>query len=133
MIEVNYLAVFVATVIAYVISTIWYMPHLFGNRWMKLSGITMKKGEKIPMSTMVLGFVSFFIMNLVMAYLVSLSQITTVSMALFFGLFLWIGFVAVTLLSQVLYEKRSVELYLINATHYLIGMAISCSIFVLWN
>lgn len=128
---VNYWAVIVATLVAYVISTVWYSPGLFGNRWMKLSKFK-KSDIKVGTSTMVIGFIAYFIMNLVIAYLVSFAGINTLAFGLFFGLFLWVGFVATTLITQVLYEGKSVELYLINSVHSLIWMAISAGLFAVW-
>ena len=43
---VNYLAVLVAAIVSMVIGGLWYSPLLFGNVWMKLSGITQKDVEK---------------------------------------------------------------------------------------
>jgi hypothetical protein len=44
--EINYLAVLVAALVSMVIGGLWYSPLLFGNIWMKLSGITQKDVEK---------------------------------------------------------------------------------------
>ena len=98
---------------------------------MKLSKFK-KSDIKVGTSTMVIGFIAYFIMNLVIAYLVSFAGINTLAFGLFFGLFLWVGFVATTLITQVLYEGKSVELYLINSVHSLIWMAISAGLFAVW-
>ena len=42
----NYLAVFVAAVVVFIIGYLWYSPFLFGNLWMKLSNISIKDVNK---------------------------------------------------------------------------------------
>jgi len=39
MIEVNYLAVFIATIASFVFGWLWYGP-LFGKAWMRMMGYT---------------------------------------------------------------------------------------------
>ena len=38
-IEINYLAVILATIAAVVVGFVWYSPALFGNQWAKLRGM----------------------------------------------------------------------------------------------
>ncbi|MES1212065.1 MAG: DUF1761 domain-containing protein, partial [Leifsonia sp.] len=38
--SINYIAVVLAMLSSLVVGSIWYTPKVFGNYWMKLSGIT---------------------------------------------------------------------------------------------
>lgn len=127
---INYLAVLIAAVIGYVISMFWYSPLLFGTRWLKLTKI---KNPKPTVWVIVLGFIATLIFNYVMALLVDYAGITSFGGGAVFGILLWIGFIATTLLSGVLYRKESLQLYWIDTVPYLISMALICGLFGAWQ
>ena len=58
-VEVNWIAVFLATVSAMVVGFVWYAPNVFGNAWMRLAGLEdpakRKKGMFGAMAASVLG------------------------------------------------------------------------------
>ncbi|HEY4267070.1 MAG TPA: DUF1761 domain-containing protein, partial [Galbitalea sp.] len=37
--SINYIAVILATLSSMIIGSVWYTPKVFGNYWMKLSGV----------------------------------------------------------------------------------------------
>ena len=55
-IDLNIAAIFVATIVAFVIGGLWYSPILFGNAWMKHQGYTQKDKEKTKKKENPLGF-----------------------------------------------------------------------------
>src|SRR5215212_194323 len=64
MTTINWLAIFVAGISAFVLGGVWYSPALFGNAWMKENRLTIddvKKGNKGKI------FGWSFILSLVMA------------------------------------------------------------------
>ena len=94
-VPVNYLAVFVAAVAAFVVGWIWYA--VFGKARLRAMG----KGET-DMPTSVLPLVVAFIADLLMAYLLAgllgHLQDVTVRGGLITALFVWAGFIATTML-----------------------------------
>ena len=46
---INWLAVIVAAIASFVLGSAWYSPALFGNAWMKASGMTEEKGKQANM------------------------------------------------------------------------------------
>jgi len=42
---INWLAVIVAGIVAWVVGAIWYAPPVFGNRWMEMMGMKMEPGK----------------------------------------------------------------------------------------
>jgi fructose-specific phosphotransferase system IIC component len=61
--NVNWLAVFVAPLIGFVLGFLWYGP-LFGRAWMKLTGMTKEKGAE---ANMALTFGGTYLLNVVVA------------------------------------------------------------------
>src|SRR5689334_9037727 len=103
--QVNYLAIFIAAVIQFIIGAIWYMP-LFGKLWGKMHGMgNVSKEEQQKMMKSMGPF-------LVLQFLVTL--VTTFVLAIFIAYqptwnayamagFFWIGFVVPTQVSGVIF------------------------------
>ncbi|HSX17131.1 MAG TPA: DUF1761 domain-containing protein [Patescibacteria group bacterium] len=109
-VEVNWLAVVLATVAAVVVGTIWYSKTVFGTVWMHLAGLSegqMKKGMFLPMLSAVAG-------SLVTAYI--LAHVTFLAHAFFKNSFfmdavqtafwLAIGISATTLIIHNSFEQK---------------------------
>lgn len=103
--QLNYLAILVATVAQFVVGAIWYMP-LFGNLWGKIHGFEKVSKEKQKE-------MGKQMMPLLGVQLVT-TLVTTVVLALFLAYqptwnayamagFFWIGFVVPTQVSAVLF------------------------------
>ena len=105
MIDINYLAIFIAAVAQFIIGAIWYMP-LFGKLWGKIHG--MEKVSKEEQQKMMKSMGPF----LVIQFLVTL--VTTFVLAIFIAYqptwnayamasFFWVGFVVPTQVSGVIF------------------------------
>jgi len=56
------LASFVAALVPMIIGFIWFNPKVFGNAWMKASGMTMEKAEQANMpKILILSFIFAFL------------------------------------------------------------------------
>ncbi|MBI4174909.1 MAG: DUF1761 domain-containing protein, partial [Candidatus Aenigmarchaeota archaeon] len=67
---VNYAAIFVASVVALVISFIWFGP-VFGKTWRKIMKVTPKQaaaGKKDMPKNMIAYFIGLLVMNFVLAH-----------------------------------------------------------------
>ena len=90
---VNYLAVLVAAVVAFLLGFIWYGP-LFGKIWMKLSGMPDVKPKKKDMMLRSLGgLASYIVMAYVLARIFDLINVVALSEGLWVGFLAWLGFV----------------------------------------
>lgn len=134
--EINYLAVLASGVIMMVLGYLWYGP-LFGKPWMKLVGITKSDMEKSKKKSMVKEYVLMAISSLVLAYVFDHILIafgsSTLVMALQGAIWTWLGFVATTMLGGVLWLKRSLNLYFIDAGYYLVGMILIGIVLTFWK
>lgn len=132
--EINLLAVFVVTLFTFVLGGIWYSRILFANLFIKSIGKTedeLKEGGTGLF--FIYEFVAAFIMNYVLASLILLLNTNEFWRGFQFGIILWIGFVAMTHLSTVTFEKRNFTLFLIQIFYRLVAISISGGILAIWK
>ena len=126
--DINILAVLVAAIASTVIGAAWYSPFLFGKLWMSLSGLTPEKLEEVKKKGVWKSYTLSFIAALVMAYVLSLflrqAGTPDISVALQLGFFLWLGFIATTMLNRVLWEDEPWVLYALNVGHHLVSILV---------
>ena len=126
--DINVWGVLGGAVAAYAVGALWYSV-LFKKPWMREMGYTPENVGSMKMTATVamsLGFLTTLLMSYVMAHFVAVwAQLMggiTVSSGMHLAFFLWLGFVMPLTLGAVLWENRSWTLFLINASHYLVGM-----------
>ena len=134
---VNYLAILVAAIVAYVIGALWYSPALFGKAWMKLSGMTKKdlaKAKKKGMAKSYIGmFIALLVMTYVLAFIIEALGGVTVGAGAMVGFWVWLGFYATSLLGGVFWESKPWGLYFLNAAHYLVILLVAGGILGVWT
>jgi len=130
--DVSPVAVVVAGILAMVLGFIWYGP-LFGKKWMKLSGKTMKDMEaakgKMP-ALYFFGFIAALITAFILGVLISSLGVTQLGDALVVGVLVWLGFDVTLLLGGILWEGMSKELFVLNAAHQLVNLLVMSAVFV---
>lgn len=134
-VPVNYLAVVVAAAAQIALGFVWYGP-LFGKKWAHVSGISMEKMQKPPVSTMILMAMGALVMALVLQQALVLAafylQTSGISAGLMAGFWNWLGFIAPVTMGVVLWEGKSWTLWAINSGYYLVGLSLMGSILALW-
>jgi hypothetical protein len=132
-VHVNYLAVFVAALANYLIATVWYAV-VFGSLWKKLTGISEMK--PVPMN-MVIVFIGSLVMSFVLVHSIvfgnSYVGTSGVSGGLMGGFFSWLGFITPVTLTNVIYEKRSWKLWLLDNSFWLVSLLVMGSILSVWQ
>ncbi len=137
--SLNYLAILVAAVAAFFVGFLWHGP-LFGKQWLKMMNIPQSEvdaarakgmGPMLPM--MIAAFVQQFIVAVVTAHLVNALGIADAMTAVLFATLLWFGYIATTLLNGVLWEKRSMNLYVFNIAYHLVALVVIALIVTLWK
>lgn len=129
MVEVNYIAVILAAVVAMVVGFVWYGPMLFGKQWMKLIGHTpesMKSAQKEMGKTYGISFVLALITAYVLAHVMFLSQnyfqYPAVQTGLTTAFWMWLGFVMPVQLTDVLFGNKKMQLFAINTGYQLASL-----------
>lgn len=128
----NLMAVLVAAASAFIIGSLWYSV-LFGKLWMKLAGV--KKDKKDPY--MPVRFLIYFIGQFVMAFVLAHFLIFTNAVSYVEGLitvfWLWLGFMAPISIGGVLWEKKSINLFVLNSVYNLIAMGVMSVVLISWK
>ena len=135
-VEINYWAVLVAAVVNFALGAVWYSPALFGKRWLAIinkSEAELEEMKKGATRGYVLSVVGALVMSFVLAHIVDYGQATTIASGMQSGFWLWLGFVATTNLSSVLFEARPTGLYLISMGYYLVSLLIMGAILAIWT
>jgi surface polysaccharide O-acyltransferase-like enzyme len=131
--KTNYPAVLVSAIAYWLLGAVWYAL-LFGKLWMTLEGIPV---EKLQAANPVVPYIITFLLNLLIAYV--LSQLclwrnaTTAARGAALGILLWIGFVGPITYSTYMYELRPSQLFAINGFYPLVGLALMGAILGAWT
>ena len=135
-VDINLLAVFVAGVTSMVVGALWYSPMIFGKIWMTMSHIDEKKMKEMKKKGLGksygMAFVGSLVMSYVLAHFVDYTQSNTAMAGAQTGFWLWLGFVAPVLMSSVLWEGKSMKLYLLNVGQLLVSLLIMGAILAVW-
>ena len=133
MVEVNYMAVLVATVVAFGVGFTWYHPSVFGTMWMRLSGITpamANEGKQNMMQSMVLGFVATLVSAYVLAHFVAVWDAVDFMGALQLGFWVWLGFQMPMVLGSVLWDRKPWALFALNGAYWLVSTVVMAVVLV---
>jgi hypothetical protein len=120
---VNWIAVFVATITAFMLGAVWYSKALFANAWMQEVGLT---EEAVNGANMGKTFGGAFILQLLAAIALSafLGEGSNWMEGLHTGLWIGLFWVATAYGVTYLFEQRSLRLWLINAGYYVVWYAL---------
>jgi Protein of unknown function (DUF1761) len=120
---VNYLAIVIAAVVAWLAGAVWYMS--LGKFWMAALGITPEKMQEAKNRPgAFLPFIYAFVAELVMAWVLAgllghLGPVTLRS-GIISGAFCWLGFVITTTLVNYSFAMRDWRLLAIDGGHWLV-------------
>ena len=130
----NYWAIVVTWLINVIIGAVWYSPLGFQKLWSKLSGVDMMKIPKDEADRAIgLVAVSALIQSIALAVIIHSLHITNATNGLEVGLLLWLGFTAATTIGNTLYSRLSLKFWWLNASFFLVVIAINSVILAVWN
>jgi uncharacterized protein DUF1761 len=132
--EVNLLAVVVATIAAFVLSSIWYI--IFGKvrteQLGKDPGATADV-RKTPAWKKLAELVRSFVFSYVLACVIALAGVRGWTAALQFGFLVWLGFPFMILSGSVLWDRRSWKLAAIHAGDWFVKVIALSVILAVWR
>ena len=121
---INYIAVLLATLSSMIVGSIWYTPKVFGNYWMKKSGVTPSGNSKDAIRPIVITLIVSFITAWVLAGAVWISFEfyggSFLVNALLTAAILWAGFTAARFITHDAFEGRPAGLTVLNCAHELV-------------
>jgi hypothetical protein len=130
MIDLNPLAIAVAVVAAFVLSSVYYAA--LGNQLVSLSE-AYAEAARPPAWKILAELARSVIVVLVVGGLASLLEITTWTVGVWLGLALWIGFPVVLLAGSVIHENVPAKLAAIHAGDWLIKLVVASIIVSVWQ
>ncbi|MGE0179553.1 MAG: DUF1761 domain-containing protein [Sphingomonas sp.] len=129
--EVNYIAVALAALSAFLLGGLWYSPALFANQWMRLTG---QDEDTLKSGNMAVIFGAAFLLNLLAAYVLAMFLgPMPLKYATLAGLSVGLCWVATSLGVNYLFERRPLGLWLINAGYFVLQFTIMGAIIGAFN
>lgn len=128
--EINWLAVVVAAIVAFVIGGLWYGP-LFGKAWMEANGFT---EDKLKQRRTGVVFGLSLVCSLVAAFVLAMfiGSEAGASFGAIAGLLAGAGWVAMFTGIQYLFEMRSLSLFFVNAGYSIVTLTSMGAILGAW-
>lgn len=110
-----------AALSSFIIGGLWYSPLLFGKKWMSLNGLVeeeLKKGtSRVFLTSFALQVLAAFVMA---AFLGKSGLVFSMGAGFMIGL----GWVGAAMGTTYLFERKSFQLYLINAGYHIIAFTV---------
>ncbi len=133
--EMNWLAVLVAAVAYFMLGALWYSKALFGNTWIKATGIDMSKpdAKKGVGGVMAFTFLLEFITCVGLGILVYRLALSGFMSGIKLGLLTGICFSAVGICISYLYQSKPKVLHAIDSSYHVVGNVIAATILCLWS
>jgi hypothetical protein len=143
--DINWLALIVASILPLVTGFIWYNPKIFGTVWMKESGMTMEKAQQMnPAKTYGLAVIMAFLIAFALWPEVMLGgapgevhgaegNFMTFKHGAFHGIKFGILIALPVLATNSLFEQKSFKYVLINAGYWIVTMALMGGIINAWT
>jgi Protein of unknown function (DUF1761) len=129
--NLNYMAIFVAAILYMVIGSIYYSPFLFGKIYFKLSGVSMTgkmKGYEYPVQ-----FIAALIQVYVLAHFLAYAGAVSWIGGMTGGFWAWLGFIATTTISGFLWERKPFASYLLANGYMLLVLLVAGAIIGAWR
>lgn len=125
------LSIVVATVAAFVLSSLWYM--LFGRRLAALSLVYADAGARPPGGVVALELLRSLVVAAVLAVLAARGEVDTWLEGAGLGLLAWVGFPLVILSGSVLHERYRWQLAAIHLGDWLVKLVVVAAIVSAWR
>lgn len=119
-IQIDWLVVVIAAVLNMVIGYLWYSKWLFAHAYATLCKHS-EKEMKPDAKTLLMGFIASLVIAFFLSFFEAYLGVTTVTDGMFVGFLIWLGFVATTQISSVIWCKKPFKLFLINSGFRLVS------------
>ena len=136
-VDINWLALIVATIVNMIVGFVWYSPALFAKPWSKLTGRKMEDmgdGTKGYVITIIGAFVQAFILLHFVTYTAFFyPTYSRIAVGILTALWAWIGFVAIPQGVNTVFAGTRKKLWGINTGYFLVVLVINGVILAVWR
>jgi hypothetical protein len=133
---INIWAVLVATIVNVILGMVWYSPNVLGDTWADALHLS-KMPAKANLKPSVWHYVGAFFVSLVtmwvLAVLINSLHLNTVAQGVLFAFLVWLGFIATSHFSGVIWVGKPMVAYLIDVGYYLVSFMVASIILTLWR
>ena len=132
--ELNWLAVIVSALVAFISGAIWYSKPLFGKKWQKAVGLSDKQvnsgnmGEIMGMSA-----VGVIVSAVAIGLIVKVLVLTTAVQGALLGTMVAVGILGANKLMQVKFERRPMTYWFINLGADIVALSLMGAILASWS
>ena len=85
--QLNWLAIGLGTLLAFILGWLWYSPMLFGEKWASDSGVSLEKANKMPVVAMITQLLGLFCLALVIGITAEVEALITAILVIMYGAF----------------------------------------------
>lgn len=130
--NLNWLAIVVAAVSAFILGSLWYSPYMFAKRWMKETGITEDSAKNTNMIKL---FSLAFILSLVASFFLAtfIGPVAGAGFGALAGFMAGFGWVFTFMGISYLFEARSLAHFLINSLYSVASMTLMGFVIGVWQ
>ena len=123
-VPINYGGVLLAALVYFIIGCIWYAPFAFGKKRGR-GDETVETSPQEAHTHKIGAYIGELIVSLIIAYFLALfiavSEAEEIAEGIAVALWIWIGFIATTHFSAVLWARKTLEHFFIHAGFMLVG------------
>ena len=131
-VDLNWVAIIVATIIPMVLGALWYSPILFADRWMQSVGRTREELGDANLGYL-LSAVGAVLSSYVLARIIKWGEVDDLWNGALTGLLVWVGFVATVLAVTTYFSGRPRALWLINSGYQLVALVLMGALLGAWD
>jgi hypothetical protein len=133
--NLNFLAVFTATILYFMLGALWYSKALFGPRWGQLHNIDFNANVEKSKMVQIMGtsFVMMLIAVWALAVVSNLMGISTWMGGMKLGLLCGVCFSAASIAITNVYLQKKLPLYFIDGGYHVVGYTIASVILAVWK
>ncbi len=124
--------VVVVTILNILLGMLWYSPLLVGPIWAKAYKFDLKKLKPTPWHYAGSVLVSLITVS-ILDFLIHRFEITTWREGMLLGFYLWLGLVATTHFSGVIWAKKPIRVYFIDLGYFFISIEMIGILLAVWQ
>lgn len=130
--SINLIPLLVSIAIYMAIGMFWYSPKLFGKMWARANRIDVENLYPSPFSyggTIIVAGITSWVIGMIIHAIQPASLVNGIKI----GFYCWLGFVATTQFSSVIWAKRSLRSYIIDCGCFLVSYVLIAALYTLWK
>lgn len=133
LVELNWIAVFVAAFVAFLSGAFWYSKPVLGSQWQKAVGLSDKKIKEANMTDiMVTSLITIVISAVAMGLLIKVLVLSEIYQGALFGVMVAVGLLGTNKLMQVKFERRPMTYWYITLGADILALSLMGAILAAW-